>query len=385
MGFIDFFRDLLISKPNDGKYELYQIEVAKKDFAVQLLAFQAAKNKIANAFSKCEIQKFENGKKVEDEDHYRFNYEPNRNQSASEFKKQLVSKLLVGNECLIIDINREYFIADSFAKETEGAKANKYRDIVVNNKTIKKVCSENDVLYFKLNNNNITGIVETLSKTYSDIIQYSEASYRRSKGRKAVLNIEARASSNPKFSENVDKLYNKDLRSFFEADNAVLPLFEGFNYDELTAVKGATDANTRDLKAQIDDVFDFTARAFNIPVGLLKGDIVDTEQMTHDLLTYCIEPIAKLIEDELIRKKIGLTGFIYGNTFKVSTSRITNVDIIKSATAVDKLIASGVCSINEIRERFKLERLDEDWASKHFITKNYTTFTDLENSEKGGN
>lgn len=385
MGFIEFFRDLLISKPNDGKYELYQIEVVKKDFAVQLLAFQAAKNKIANAFSKCEIQKFENGKKVEDEDHYRFNYEPNRNQSASEFKKQLVSKLLVDNECLIIDINGEYFIADSFAKETEGAKANKYRDIVVNNKTIKKVCSENDVLYFKFNNNNITGIVETLSKTYSDIIQYSEASYRRSKGRKAVLNIEARASSNPKFSENVDKLYNKDLRSFFEADNAVLPLFEGFNYDELTAVKGATDANTRDIKAQIDDVFDFTARAFNIPVGLLKCDIVDTEQMTHDLLTYCIEPIAKLIEDELIRKKIGLTGFIYGNTFKVSTSRITNVDIIKSATAVDKLIASGVCSINEIRERFKLERLDEDWASKHFITKNYTTFTDLENSEKGGN
>lgn len=385
MGFIDFFRDLLISKPNDGKYELYQIEVAKKDFAVQLLAFQAAKNKIANAFSKCEIQKFENGKKVEDEDHYRFNYEPNRNQSASEFKKQLVSKLLVGNECLVIDINGEYFIADSFAKETEGAKANKYRDIVVNNKTIKKVCSENDVLYLKLNNNNITGIVETLSKTYSDIIQYSEASYRRSKGRKAVLNIEARASSNPKFNENVEKLYNQDLKSFFEADNAVLPLFDGFNYDELTAVKGATDANTRDIKAQIDDVFDFTARAFNIPVGLLKGDIVDTEQMTHDLLTYCIEPIAKLIEDELIRKKIGLTGFIYGNTFKVSTSRITNVDIIKSATAVDKLIASGVCSINEIRERFKLERLDEDWASKHFITKNYTTFTDLENSEKGGN
>ena len=385
MGFIDFFRDLRISKPNDGKYELYQIEVAKKDFAVQLLAFQAAKNKIANAFAKCEIQKLENGKKVEDEDHYRFNYEPNRNQSASEFKKQLVSKLLVDNECLIIDINGEYFIADSFAKETEGAKANKYRDIVVNNKTIKKVCSENDVLYFKLNNNNITGIVETLSKTYSDIIQYSEASYRRSKGRKAVLNIEARASSNPKFNENVEKLYNQDLKSFFEADNAVLPLFDGFNYDELTAVKGATDANTRDIKAQIDDVFDFTARAFNIPVGLLKGDIVDTEQMTHDLLTYCIEPIAKLIEDELIRKKIGLTGYIYGNAFKVSTSRITNVDIIKSATAVDKLIASGVCSINEIRERFKLERLDEDWASKHFITKNYTTFTDLENSEKGGN
>lgn len=385
MGFIDFFRDLLISKPNDGKYELYQIEVAKKDFAVQLLAFQAAKNKIANAFAKCEIQKLENGKKVEDEDHYRFNYEPNRNQSASEFKKRLISKLLVGNECLIIEIGGEYFIADSFTKETDGIKGSKYRDITVNNKTVKKTCSENNVLYFKLNNDNITGLVNTLSKTYSDIIQYSEASYRRSKGRKAVLNIEARASSNPKFSENVDKLYNKDLRSFFKADNAVLPLFDGFNYDELTAVKGATDANTRDIKAQIDDVFDFTARAFNIPVGLLKGDIVDTEQMTHDLLTYCIEPITKLIEDELIRKKIGLTGFIYGNTFKVSTSRITNVDIIKSATAVDKLIASGVCSINEIRERFKLERLDEDWASKHFITKNYTTFTDLENSEKGGN
>lgn len=385
MGFIEFFRDLLISKPNDGKYELYQIEVVKKDFAVQLLAFQAAKNKIANAFAKCEIQKLENGKKVEDEDHYRFNYEPNRNQSASEFKKQLASKLLVDNECLIVDINGEYFIADSFIKETDGIKGSKYRDITVNNKTVKKTCSENDVLYFKLNNDNITGLVSTLSKTYSDIIQYSEASYRRSKGRKAVLNIEARASSNPKFSENVDKLYNKDLRSFFEADNAVLPLFDGFNYDELTAVKGATDANTRDIKAQIDDVFDFTARAFSIPVGLLKGDIADTEQMTHDLLTYCIEPIAKLIEDELIRKKIGLTGFTYGNTFKVSTSRITNVDIIKSATAVDKLIASGVCSINEIRERFKLERLDEDWASKHFITKNYTTFTDLENSEKGGN
>ena len=64
---------------------------------------------------------------------------------------------------------------------------------------------------------------------------------------------------------------------------------------------------------------------------------------------------------------------------KVCTNNLKHLDVLEMANAVDKLIASGFYSTNELREKTGEERIPEAWADKHTRTKNYETI------EGGGN
>lgn len=50
---------------------------------------------------------------------------------------------------------------------------------------------------------------------------------------------------------------------------------------------------------------------------------------------------------------------------------------ISVSTAIDKLISSGAFCINDIRELVGEPPIDEPWAKQHFMTKNYSTVSEL--------
>ena len=54
-------------------------------------------------------------------------------------------------------------------------------------------------------------------------------------------------------------------------------------------------------------------------------------------------------------------------------NKLRTIDIFKQAGNIDKLISSGYMSIDEVRERTGLKVLNEEFSSKHYITKNYAT------------
>ena len=67
------------------------------------LAVQACINLIANTISRSEFLTYEKGKEVKKDNYYLFNVEPNPNKSASKFWRDVVSKLVYDNECLVIN------------------------------------------------------------------------------------------------------------------------------------------------------------------------------------------------------------------------------------------------------------------------------------------
>ena len=73
-----------------------------------------------------------------------------------------------------------------------------------------------------------------------------------------------------------------------------------------------------------------------------------------------------------------------GNYLKIDTGNIKHIDVIGKAAAIDKLIASGVYCVNEIRIMLGQPVIDETWAWEHFITKNYAGFESLLDTLKGG-
>ncbi len=67
---------------------------------------------------------------------------------------------------------------------------------------------------------------------------------------------------------------------------------------------------------------------------------------------------------------------------KVDTSTVNHVDIFDMADKIDKLISSSFACVDEVREKSGLDRLDEEWSSRHLLTKNYE-FIDKQNLQGG--
>ena len=88
-----------------------------------------------------------------------------------------------------------------------------------------------------------------------------------------------------------------------------------------------------------------------------------------------------MISDELSAKLYdGYNGFITNSYVKVDTSDISHVDILEMANAIDKLVSSGAFTINELRTITGFNRIDEEFADKHFMTKNYCLADDMLNN-----
>ena len=63
-----------------------------------------------------------------------------------------------------------------------------------------------------------------------------------------------------------------------------------------------------------------------------------------------------------------------------------HIDMFEIATSADKLISSGIYTVNMILRALEEPQIAEDWADQHFITKNYSTIQEIleEQSKKRG-
>ena len=110
-----------------------------------------------------------------------------------------------------------------------------------------------------------------------------------------------------------------------------------------------------------------------LPPALLRGDVQGTSDALDLFLTACIDPLADFLREEIVRKEptMGASMLENGNDLVFDTKQIKHIDLISMANNVDKLIASGICSINDIMRLIGEKPKDDEFADKHYITKNY--------------
>ena len=78
----------------------------------------------------------------------------------------------------------------------------------------------------------------------------------------------------------------------------------------------------------------------------------------------------------------GIAG--HGAHCDVDTSQIKHRDLYDAADDIDKLIADGVTSVNDVLRDFSRDQIDEAWASEHLRTKNYETAVTSPGGTDGG-
>lgn len=113
--------------------------------------------------------------------------------------------------------------------------------------------------------------------------------------------------------------------------------------------------------------------------------VQDTEKAVDEMLTFCLDPLAQMFMQEINRKRIGKNGIQKGTKLQIDTMRVKHIDMFDIATSADKLISSGIYTVNMILRALGEIPIDEGWADQHFITKNYSTIQEiLEEQQKGG-
>lgn len=340
------------------------------DVYIREMALWSAINLIANAISKCEFKTFVNGEETKGREWYLWNIEPNKNQNSSAFIREWIAKLMIHNECLIVEQNGELLIADSFEHKEYALYNDVFSGVTVGDFTFSRFFNQSEVLYFRLHGRNMRVVTDGLYNSYSQLISYSMNAYRRSRGTKGVFKYESIPVAGSQEKEYFDKLINEKLGKWLNSDNAALPLGKGQSWEEKSQKTYASES-TRDIRAQIDDVSDFTAKAFGIPPALLRGDVAGTKDALNQFLTFCIIPLVDTLEEEINRKRNGYTGVVNGTKTKIDIRSIKHFDVLDMATSVEKLISSGCYSINEIREILGETKIDEPFGDQHFVTKNF--------------
>lgn len=342
---------------------------------VRELAFWQCTNLVANAVSKCEFKTFDRGKEIKGEEYYLWNIEPNKNQNSSVFLQKLISKLFSENEVLVVGANGQILVADSYTHREYALLDDIFEQVTVGDFKFERSFVQSDVLFIQLHSKNMRPLVNGLYETYKKLIDYGMRSYNKSRGTKGVLSMDAMAAGDQNAQRIFEDLKNSGFKRFADAENAVLPMWRGMNYTDLGS-KTYTNEGTRDIRAMIDDVCDFTARAFGVPPALLSGDVQGVSDALDQFLTFCIDPLCDMISEEINRKRYG-KDVLRGSRMQIDTKCVKHVDLLSVSTAIDKLIASGAFSVNDIRNVVGEPEIDEPWANQHFMTKNYSTVQDL--------
>jgi len=358
----------------------------ENDMVYRRLAIETCIDLIANAMLKVEYKTYEQNKRVKNDIYYRLNVSPNGKQNSSEFYKSLVHHLYYDNEVLVVSPGRndsELFIADDFNVTEQALKPDRFDHVTVNNLQLDRSFTETDVIYLKLADTNIRSIIDSFYASYGKLLASAINIYKRNNARRFILKGDIFHIQDRSGQEKINKMMTAQFKPFFEADNAgsVFQLQDGF---DLKDVSGTTKSDSRDIKNLLDDVIDTTSSAFHVPKGLMKGDMAGLSDQIDSFLIFTIHPLVALITDELNSKIYTMDEYNSGDFVRADTTNIKVTDVTSMATALDKLLSIGTMSVNDASEKVGTDPIDEEWANKRYITKNYSEAEQLINSLKGG-
>ena len=368
--------DILLNKSNKTDY-IYTIAEAH---AIDL---------IAKTIAKCELQVFSKNsksKKIEktkDEIYWALNIQPNYYENGTSFIYKLVVKLLTNKKALVLihkDMrgNPILYIADDFVVSDSLLYGKVFSNVTISDDEgnsldmIKRYDSSNSI-YFSIMNDNLKSASDNFKTNMSKLLDTAIKSYKRSNTAKWRLK---NPGGQPKIrdaetGEEIDysKYKEKLTNGLISEDEAIILLSQIFDLENLNKDIGSKDLN--DIDKGIKQITDTAARNWNIPLDIFYGSKTEKSTGTDDFITFAVDMYFKLLEDGFNIGLVGQRDYLQGEYIKFNKHNITHRDILDSTTGMDKLMSNGF-SRNEINELLELPKIDETWADKHYVTKNYS-------------
>lgn len=335
---------------------------------------------MARTISTADFRFMKNNKRVKNDFEYLLNVRPNSNQSAAEFWKDFIHTLLTENEVLVILSDRdELLIADSFERVEFAVYDDVFTDVTVKGYTFKRTFEMNEVIYMTYNNKKFTAFLDGMFKDYAELFSRMVEMKLYDNQIRALAEIETTQKLDKENQNKLNTFIQRLYKNFRESAFAIAPKIKGFNYQEITKGQGTRTQSVEELEKLKKDVTKQVANILGIPSALVLGELSEYETAMKAYIKLTAKPLVEQIKDELTAKLIEKED--YENGLELRVYGVFDYDPIEMSTSADKMVASGVWSRNEVREKFGDERVDDPRMDEYVITKNYQTLDDLEGGE----
>lgn len=375
---LNFFRLL---QPKNGKTGLAdeteivcrELMDAALEYQIRELCWWSCVNWIGNILGRCEVKTYSQGREVKGGEWWTWNIEPNDRENSSAFWHRLAAKLCEDNEVLLLpqkkrDGSGGILIADDW-KESDWTpgKRTEYREVTVWDYKFSRVYREDDVMHLRLHHADTRRVIDGMYRSYVKLLQAAMSAYGWQNGQHWKVHVAQVASGQDNWAATFQQMLEAQIKPFLSSGGAVLPEFDGYKYEKIDGQNGTQ--GTRDIKAMIDDILEFTAMSFCLPAVLIRGGVEATGDAMQRALTTCIDPICDQVGEEGTRKRYGQAKYRAGDYMRMDSSAVGHFDLFANAVNIEKLLGSG-WSLNDIRRAAGEEPISEPWADEHLITKN---------------
>lgn len=360
-----------LKKNEDGSLQDFFIDYVTNYNALSDLALEIGVSRIADVIAKCgfTVHTKEFGKK---EIEYQLNVKPNINQNATDFWKQAINRAIKNDEgCLIVKLSQGIFIADSWTCDDNVIKERTYKNIniIVDDDTyrIRRSFKASDVVHLRYSNPLLIKKLNEINKLNAKGWSVALNGFR-TKAPKIKVNIPAQlklqtadgkvVTSNEYAEQIAEKLSEDEIKAIVSSSGI-----------DISTIDLKNTLSASDIKALREEIFTTTAIALGIPKSVFYGEASDNN---NEFITYACEPIMNIIDNAVNGAWLTKDEYIIGNKIYINRLNVKHIDVIDSASNLDKLYQNG-WSFNDVLKLLGQPELDEDWAKERRFTKNYST------------
>lgn len=353
------------------------------------LALDIVAETLGTLLSKCEFKTYRKGNEIKEKNYYLLNVEANPNQSAAEFKKQLVRRLILNpnHDALIVSLDvlnsktgQGLYVASDFQRDPTQIYEAAFKNVEIDvfddgGIPLKGVFVGSKAIYIKYSNSELSYIFKMLREQYAALIENAirSGTYRQ----KYVLSLDQTATAEPDFEAHIQQITNDSFKNFVAGKEAIIPIYAGMKLTQTSAGadlgQNASVAN-KSVNSINDEALSKVGRAFNIPKSVMLGDFEKDD--LENLLTFSLDGISSLISQAFNRRWYGYDDFSKGSFCRLDTTGARHLDVVSVAGISNNVISSGVYSINDLRTKLNEPLIDEEIGDVHFITRNYAVVGD---------
>lgn len=337
---------------------------------------------VTAAIQRCPVVVYRDGMRAEGTDTgWLWNVSPNPNQSRPEFVAELLDDLLVSRgEALVVPVRsggvHRLYVADGWcAKPVPGA-ATVYSGISIEGSTevVPYPMSADEVYHFDIRGvgGGWSQLMEASSSRYDRLADALGTAVEDRNARRWIMHSEAPLTGNDQQAKAVRDQVQSQLMPFVKHNTGVMPLFKGQSLERASNDSGRlSGTGAKDVASVRADMFALVASTFRIPAGMLEGKTAGFDADLTSFLTFAVDPVARLLSDEITRKQCSRLRWRRGDRVEVDTHHVRHADLFEVADKVEKLVGSSINSPNEIRGFTGQDPIDEPWADEYQRTKNH--------------
>lgn len=363
----------------ESMFDLDLIDETNHRAYLKKMALETCINFIGRTISQSDFRIMKDGKRQINDWHYLLNIRPNTDQTATDFWQDFVYQLIYENEVLVVlTDNNDLLIVDDFDRVEYAVYPDVFQNVTVKDYTFKRTFRMDEVIYLTYNNEKLTRFMNGMFDDFGDLFSRMIEISMRNHQIRGTVGVEASQSLDEKNQSRLQTFIDKLFTSFRKNTVALVPKLKGFEYNEVAKGEGkgqSIEEITKLKRSLVDDL----ANILGIPKALIHGELSDFETSIKAYIRFCNSPVVKKIENELNAKVLTKNEYLRGD--RVAVLGLTERDLIENAEAVDKLVASGAFTRNEVRELFGKERSDNPELDKFVLTKNYQSENELEGGE----